>query len=221
MTTDMRRPPRFTVSVVEMLVVVAITSALCAFLLPAVDAAREASRHRAREAQPPPLPWLKPLYESNPWLFLIGTPIVVTTCVAMLFGVVRYLLPESIRKHFPWTKPSVPPMPPPEPIDDSRPAIVTAALAFSATAILVFTAFHVRADRTNRIPVVTWEGPIADYVQHAAFLGLLLSAAAIGLGAYTRHRFRSKLSFLALAGICLGWMNYFGTFLFWAAVYED
>jgi hypothetical protein len=94
-------------------------------------------------------------------------------------------------------------------------------MAFIATAILIFAASHVRADRTNRRPIVTWEGPIADYVQHAAILGWLLSAAAVGLGAYTLYRFRSKVNFLASIGMCVGFMNYFGSCLFWAAVYED
>lgn len=202
-----------------MLVVVAISSALWAFLLPAVNAAREAPRYR--EPQPPLLPQLKPLYQSNPWLFIIGTPVVVTTCAAVLFGVLRYLLPKAIRKHFPWRNPPTPPVSPPEPIVDPRPAIVTSALGFSATAILLFVAFHVRADRTNRRPIVTWEGPIADYVQQAAILGWLLSAAAIVVGAYALHRFRSRLNFLAAAGMGLGLLNYLGSLLFLAAVYED
>jgi hypothetical protein len=68
---------------------------------------------------------------------------------------------------------------------------------------------------------VTWEGPIADYVQHAAILGWLLSAAAIGLGAFALCQFRSRLNFLAAIGMGLGLLNYFGSCLFWAAVYED
>jgi hypothetical protein len=221
MTSDSPKPPRFTVSISETLVVVAIISTLWAFLLPAVNAAREIPRPGIRDAQPPLLPQLKPLYERNPWPFVICTPIVVTGCVAALIGIVRSLVPETIRKHFPWRKPPRQPVPPVEPIADSRPALVTSCLAFCATAILVFAASHVRADRTNRSPVVTWEGPIADYVQHAAILGWLLSAAAVGLGAFTLCRYRSRLNFLAGIGMGLGWLNYFGSCLFWAAVYED
>lgn len=221
MATDSNRSPRFAFSVSEMLVLVAIISALWAFLLPAVDAARETSPREIRDARPPLLPQLKALYKPNPWPFMIGTPIVVTACVATVLGLLRCVLPKSIRKHFPWKAPPKPPVEPPEPIADSRPAVLTSVLAFAATAILLFAASHVRADRTNRRPVVTWEGPIADYVQYAAILGWVLSAAAIVLGSYTLYRFRSKVNVLASIGRTVGFLNYFGTVVFWAAVYED
>lgn len=221
MTDDRPRPPRFTVSLSEVLICVAILSTLWAFLLPAVDAARESPRPGTGDAQPPLLPQLKPLYESNLWLFLIGAPLIATATVAALLGVARCFLPEAIRRHFPLRAPPREPVPQLEPITDSRPAIVTSAMAVCATAILVFVASHVRVDRTNRRPVVTWEGPIADYVEHAMVLGWLLSAAAIALGAYTLYRFRSKLNVLAGVGMVLGYCNFFGTFIFWAAVYED
>ena len=221
MTSDSPKPPRFTVSISETLVVVAIISALCAFLLPAVNAAREVARPGIRDAKPPLLSQLKPLYERNPWPFVICTPMVVTACLAALLGVVRYLLPETIRRYFPWRKPPRQPLTPPEPIADSRPAVVASVVALCATAILMFAASHVRTDRTNRRPVVTWVGPIADYVQHAAVLGWLLSAIAIGLGAFTLCRFRSRLNFLAAIGMGLGLLNYFGSCLFYGLVYED
>jgi hypothetical protein len=220
MTSDSPKPPWFTMPISETLVVVAITSSLWAFLLPAVNAAREIRRPGIRDAQPPLLPQLKPLYERNPWPFVVCTPIVVTACVATLIGLVRCLVPETIRRHFPWRKPPGQPAPI-EPIADSRPALVTSGLAVCATAILVFAASHVRTDRTNRRPIVTWEGPIADYVQHAAILGWLLSATAIGLGAFALYRYRSRLSFLAVIAMGLGLLNLFGSGLFWAAVYED
>jgi hypothetical protein len=221
MTKDPQRSSRFTFPASEMLIVAAILSTLWAFFLLTVNAAREIPRPGIRDAQPPLLPQLKPLYEPNPWRFIIGTPVVVTAGVATLLGILRCFLPETIRRHFPWKARPRPPFQPPEPILDSRPAIVTSAMALIATTILIFAASHVRADRTNRRPIVTWEGPIADYVQHAAILGWLLSAAAVGLGAYTLYRFRSKLNFLASIGMCVGFMNYFGSCLFWAAVYED
>jgi hypothetical protein len=219
MARNLKKLPRFAFPVSEMLMAVAILATLWAFLLPAVNAAREIPRPGVRDAKPPLLPRLKPLYERNPWPFILGTPVVVTAGFAALLGVLRSLLPNRIRKYFPW---KAPPRPmPPEPIVDSRPAIATATTALIATAILIFAASHVRADRTNRRPVVTWEGPIADYVQHAAIIGWLLSAAAICLGAFTLCRFRSRLNSLAAAGMGLGLLNFFGSCLFWAAVYED
>jgi hypothetical protein len=215
MTRRPPRPPRVTVSLGEVLIGVAILSTLCALLVPAVDAAR------GRRGQPPLLPLLEPLYDGNPWLFLICAPAIVTTYVAACFGTIRRVLPEAIRRHFPWELPEKPSLPPPAPIADSRPAIVALSTALGATALLVFVASHVRVDRTNRRPVVTWEGPIAGYARHVAVLGWVLSAIAIVLGAYTPRRFRSKLNPLAVVGMALGFLNYFGSCLFNVAVYED
>lgn len=91
-----------------MLILVAILSTLWAFLLPAVNAARDARQ------LPPVLPQLRPLYEGNPWPFVIGTPIVVTTFVATLLGVVRFFLPKTLRRYFPWRKAAKPSTPPPQ-----------------------------------------------------------------------------------------------------------
>ena len=100
MKSDRPESPRFVVSVAEILIVVAIISGLCAFLLPAVNATREL-RH-----QPLILPQLQPLYEDNPWPFVIGTPIVVTAIVATFLGLARLLLPKPVRSHFTWRKAS-------------------------------------------------------------------------------------------------------------------
>jgi len=99
----MSQPPRFVVSMTEILVVVGILSTLWAILLPAVNAAREVPRPGIRDALPPLLPQLQPLYKHSPWLFVIGTPITVTAFVAALVAIGRPLLPERIRSYFPWT----------------------------------------------------------------------------------------------------------------------
>ena len=98
MKGDRPESPRFIVSVAEMLIVVAILSGFCAFLLPAVNAAR-----RSRNL-PLLLPLLQPLHEDNPWPFIIGTPIVVTALVATFLGIIRLFLPKAIRSHFTWKK---------------------------------------------------------------------------------------------------------------------
>ena len=221
MTEDPPQSPRFAFPVSEMLIVVAVLSTLWAFLLPAVNAARDVPQRGMPDGQPPLLPQLQPLYEYNPWLFLIDTPIVVTACVALLLGVIRCLIPRKIRKYFPWKTPPKKSLSSPEPIADSRPAIATSAMAFIATATLLFAASHVRSDRTNRSPVVTWEGPIADYVQQVAIFGWVLPAITIIFGIYTLYRFRSKLNFLAVIGTGLAYSNFFGSCIFYCAVYED
>jgi len=99
--SDRPESTRFIVSVAEILIVVAILSGVCAFLLPAANAARELRQ------LPPLLPQLQPLHEGNPWPFVIGTPIVVTAIVATFLDIVRFFLPKTIRAHFSWKKASV------------------------------------------------------------------------------------------------------------------
>ena len=101
--SNMSRPPRFVVSVTEILVAVAILSTLWAILLPAVNAAREVPRPGIRDALPPLLPELQTFCEHNPRLFVLGTPIVATAFAAAVLAIGRGLAPKRIRDYFPWT----------------------------------------------------------------------------------------------------------------------
>jgi hypothetical protein len=206
--------PRYAISVAEILTIAAIVSTECAIFLPAINAARE------RQREPPVLPELKALYEDMGLFFIVAVPLVTTTCLAALFALLRRVLPRTVRNRFCWRRPKRPCTPIPL-IADSRPAVFTLFMAVGATALLIFVALHVRADRTHRRPVVTWEGPIADYVLHTAVLAWSLSAASIFFGAYALNRYQTKWSSLALLGVVLGFLNYLGSCLFSAAVYED
>jgi len=68
------------------------------FLFLGVNGARE------REQLPLYLPQLKPLYEDHPWLFLAGSPIVVTAFVGAFLAIARVFLPKAVRAHFVWKK---------------------------------------------------------------------------------------------------------------------
>lgn len=192
-----------------------IISTLFAFLLGGIN------QSRSKQNLPPVLPLLEPFCERHPWLFLFGTPVVVTGTLALLIVGLRCVLPAKIRARFVWRRSPEPPPPPREPIEDSRRAITTPLLASIATALLIFLAMHVHADRTRRRPVVTWHGPLADYVLETAIAGWSLSAIAVVLGLYSIHCFRSKWQFLAQLGVILGILNLFGSCLFWGVVYED
>ena len=98
MKSDRPESPRFIVSVFEMLMVVAILSGFCAFLLPGVEEARRLQQ------LPPVLPQLQPLHEDHPWLFLVGSPIVVTALVGVFLAIARVFLPKAVRAHFAWKK---------------------------------------------------------------------------------------------------------------------
>lgn len=215
MSQDHPKYPRFVLPVAELLIVVAINSTLVAFLFPAVNRARDML------GTPPILPQLVPLYDGNPWPFLVFTPVVVTGSIAALIGVLRFVLPTTIRKHFPFKPYPKPPEPPAEPILDSRPAIGAAISAIVAMGILLIAAAHVRADRTNRRPIVTWEGPLAEYVTWISTIGWLVSAIAMAIGIYSLLRCRTKLNYLAIVGIGFGFFNYFGSLVFLGLVYED
>ena len=104
---------------------------------------------------------------------------------------------------------------------DSRPAVATIVLAFLSTAMGWFAASHFRADRTNRRPVITWEGPIAEYAQSMAVLGWCLSAGAVAAGAFALSRYRSRFNWLAKAGMVLAGIHCFGSCFFYAVMTED
>ena len=214
------KPPdkrRDIVTTSELVIVAAILSFLFALLVPAVNAARDAAT-AANSGRPPILPFLIPLYSANPWLFLFLFPVVTTALFGGLLLGLRAILPQWVRDRFPWT---VPPKPEPIPIEDSRPAIISPVIASSATALLIFAASHVRADRTHRRPVVTWEGPAADYVEYLAYSGWALSAIALIAGIYALERCTSRWNWLGSLAVFLSIVNFFGSLLFWVVVYED
>jgi hypothetical protein len=217
MTEEPTRSPWPLFAVGEYVIIMAIVSTFSAILIPVIDLAIE-MKH-----QPPIHPFLKFCYDFNPLLFIIGLPVITTVVLGVVFASLRRVLPVQIRRHFCWwiRRPSRQTPQPIVPIPDSRPAITTSILASSATIILLFTATHVRVDRTNRQPIVTWVGPIVDYLPQAISLGWALSVIAIAAGPWAQTHFRSKWNFLAFFGLCLGYINLVGSFLFCAAVYED
>lgn len=202
-------------SISQSLVVICILSALFAFLLPAVNSARK------RQSLPPLLPVFEQFYNPHIGWFLIGFPLVVTAVAAIGLIVVRQLLPDRIRSRFPWKPPRTEPPAPPPPIHDSRPALAIFFIGLLATALLIVALCHVRADRTNRTPVVTWEGPLAAYVVRMAYTGWTLSLLNIPGGAYTLYRYCSRYNSLAAVGVMLGYVNLMGGGFIVAVIYED
>jgi hypothetical protein len=222
MSEDESPPPRFCFPVSQMLIVTAILSFQVALILPAVNFAR------ARNGEAPDLPWLHWLLISVPELFgwdsrisLIAAPCGVTLILAFAILVLRESLPRRIRKYFPFRKAKGREKPPLEAILDSRPAIITVILASIASSTLVVAASHVHADRTNRRPVVTWEGPLADLVPWLASIGWMFSVIGIIFGGYSLHRFNSKHNYLAVVGMALSLINFLATLIFLGAIYED
>lgn len=219
MSSDEEPPPRFSIALSEFVIVAGITAGLWALLYPAVNAARD-SRN-----QPPVLPWLNDIVSNVPPLALLfGFPAVVALGTWLLFFSFRRSLPPRWRRHFPWFKPRsavAVPSPPIVIINDYRPAIAAALFGLLGSLLLIIGFLHVRSDRTHRRPVITWEGPLADYVGMMFGTGWTLSilAAVIGIWACTRFRSRSRL--LDGIGIMLGLANLLWSVLLCAGLYED
>jgi hypothetical protein len=83
------------------------------------------------------------------------------------------------------------------------------SLAFAGSALLMFAATNVRSDRTNRRPVVTYEGPAADWVVHIAIAGSLFTRFAL-LAALVSIERKGRLGVLSSAGMLLALIHVFG-----------
>jgi hypothetical protein len=98
--------------------------------------------------------------------------------------------------------------------------VASLALALAASGVLLFVASHVRADRTHRRPVITWEGPAAAWAIQLAYAGWLLS----GISAWLAARSMSgshRQQLVNVAAILIAIVNFFGSLIFWAGVAED
>lgn len=204
-------------SLLELLVVVGIISTEAAFLVPAIIAANDRdSRYGADSWQY----WLT----QNLWFALVFPFLSVGIC-GLTAAAVSCVLPASLKKYFQW-KPIRRPRPQasvtePRLLETPRPAIISSILAPIASVVLIVAASHVRADRQTRRPVVTWEGPLADYIQWISYLGWGLSVAAIACGVFTVAGCKSRFNWLGWVGMTIGSLNFLGSCFFYAAVYED
>ncbi|MEN6366913.1 MAG: hypothetical protein ABFC88_08880 [Thermoguttaceae bacterium] len=199
----------------EFVVVFAALSFLFALVLPTVNSARE------HQGLPSELAALAEWYEPHPWLFIVVfTGISTITLTCLMLGI-RAILPRSARIRIPWKSPPQRTLLDRPKRESGRPAIWSSVAAFAGTAFLVLAALHARADRSGRRPVVTWEGPVADYVLYVALLGWLLSLVAAIVAAYALSRYRSRSNILAYVTMFFVFGNFFYSVIFWAAIYED
>ena len=91
--------PSFQLPVSEMIFNVAFLAALWSFLLPAIN------RIQKRKGEPLVLPWLSPLYEDQPWYFILGFTVLAVCLFSGCVLVIRRWLPPRVRAYFPWRKP--------------------------------------------------------------------------------------------------------------------
>ncbi|QDT52534.1 hypothetical protein Pan44_05460 [Caulifigura coniformis] len=207
-------PRRFRVSIASLLVVNAIISLQAALFLPAVDVAR------VRRGEAPLLPpAISSIQSDHPWWFLACIPILTTTLLAFVSGLMRAILPVRVRRHVVWRQPPTEPSPPLDLVNEGRTSAASLLIAGLSTLLLVIVAFHARSDRTNRRPSVTWVGPLADYVLQATLAGVCLSGIALVLGCYAFARTTHRI--LGFIGAFIAGLNLFGCCGFYAALYED
>jgi hypothetical protein len=164
------------------------------------------------------------LYAHGLQLLFVAISGVVIPLV-MTFGLlaVRSVLPERVRLYIPLKPHQAPPRTKPQKGDFSTtwgPEVASVALALAGSALLVFAATHVRSDRTNRRPVVTYVGPAADWVIHLAIVGWLFSLFAL-IAALLSIKRKDRLDALSSIGMFLTILNVFGSCMFWAIMTED
>lgn len=160
------------------------------------------------EGQPPKFGFLMIFNGTHSATFynLLFFPIVSTSLLfGLLFGL-RAILPNRLKPYLRWKVPDgyeVVQNP-----ERSWPAVLTALIGLSATAVLYFAATHLRSDRSHRQPIVFWEGPAADYFEWLLVLGWTLSYLAVCGAVFVSNHFESRWNPLAILGIFFGSMNF-------------
>lgn len=88
--------PAVWMSIIELLYIVTVTTAMAAVLLPAINDASYSNY------KPMPFPWLVPFYEGHIWRFVIAVTLIGTGSAAALLIVIHPRLPSWFRQRFPW-----------------------------------------------------------------------------------------------------------------------
>lgn len=110
-----------------------------------------------------------------------------------LFGL-RALLPEHLKRYLCWRLPKGFQFEKKQ--ESAWPAVLTVLVCFTSIAVLFFALTHLRADRTHRRPVISWEGPAADYIDWVFVLGWTFAYLTIYIGAFADSYFTSRWNWL-------------------------
>lgn len=94
------------------------------------------------------------------------------------------------------------------------------ALSSLALVLLIYAAFHVEVDRTNRRPVVTWLGPAAAWGDHLGIIvtWLIVPALILAMPAIARD---DRERFWGMLAIFLSSLTMFGGLMFFTILFED
>lgn len=147
--------------------------------------------------------------------FCLASTGVVT---GLLFGL-RAVLPEHLKRYFCWKLPDGFEFEKKK--ESAWPAVLTALVSFASAGVLFFALTHLRADRSHRRPVISWEGPAADYIDWVFVLGWTFAYLTIYSAAFTDTYFTSRWNwFVKMASVLIG-MILAAAFIISGAVLED
>lgn len=211
-------PSKCVIALAEWVFVATVGAGLAALLYPAINAARQ------RSGVPLILPWLQTIVDQSTFGFLLAVPVLTALSTWLLLSLFRRALPSARRERFPWFKPLLANGDAPHPVTqstDSRPAIASAICSLLGSCLLIVGVWHVRSDRTRRQPVITWEGPLAEYIGVLFATGWVLSGLGMAIGAWAISRFCGRYNRLAYLGSVVGQANLFVSCIVTAGLYED
>lgn len=135
-----------------------------------------------------------------------------------LFGL-RAVLPQHLKQYLCWRLPDGFQFA--EKSKSAWPAVLTFLMSFTSVAVLLFAQTHIRADRTHRRPVISWEGPAADFIDWVFVLGWTLTYLTVYMVAFTDSYFSSRWNWLARVALGLISFLIIAAFIITCAVYED
>lgn len=147
--------------------------------------------------------------------FCLASTGVVT---GLLFGL-RAVLPEHLKRYLCWRLPDGFEFEKKK--ESAWPAILTVLVSFASVTVLFFALTHIRADRTHRRPVISWEGPAADYIDWVFVIGWTFAYLTIYIGAFADSYFTSRWNWLIKVGAGLIGLIIVAAFVITCAVLED
>ena len=158
-----------------------------------------------------------------PFLSLFGFsesffPLTSTFLLCIFLWGIREIFPNPLKRKIVWDTSLT--YQQEKPLNNAKPAVCSALFAVVGTAALIFAAFHIRSDRTHRQPVITWEGPAAEYFEWLLVLGWTLSYLGFVAGMFAEQCFISRWNWLRYIGM-MGFGNFTVSFFVYCGLYED
>ncbi len=145
--------------------------------------------------------------------------------IAVVLWIMYSWLPKSFRNRLSTLRASVDSIPErlqqTEPVRSDFPALLAMCLWLMGALILVFSAWNLNVDKTHRRPVVTWVGPLAEFMTPIFVMGLVLSVSSLVCASIAKEQYRGRFDNTIWFVALLAYMNLGMSFLGWAIAFED